>query len=284
MTAAHRVALIAVALAPLGCTSTTPPANRPDTGAGAISIGVRLAPQPVEVTGGGGTAELRVQDPGQPGGPRLIVTLVRAVPREPRDVCFGTYTTNESPEDGDLGCQVRGREPMVLSLTYQWIPRSSPVHRFIAIYGQAKPGIRQVELIGPSSRRTSLPLSAHRMFLAAFAPTARGALQLRLQFANGESFSHSLSLPLTAREAGPWPRLRRRGAVFDYEVGENIVTKTYRQIIRRFGPPLRSFTKPNHTRCVYYDTVGYQTGWSFCFKGQRIIGAAGNQPVPAGVH
>lgn len=182
---------------------------------------MRLAPQPVDVTGGSGTAELRVQDPGRPGGPGLIVTLVRAVPREPRDVCFGTYTTNENPEDGDVGCQVRGREPLVLTLASQWIPRSSPTHRFTAVYGQAKPGIRQVELMG---------------------------------------------------------------AVFDYEVGENIITKTYRQIIRRFGPPLRGFTKRQPTRCAYYDMVGYQDGWTFCFQGQRIIGAAGNQPAPPGVH
>jgi hypothetical protein len=88
--------------------------------------------------------------------------------------------------------------------------------------------------------------------MAAFAPTARGTVQLRLLLAN--------------REAGPWPRLRRRGAVFDYEIGENIVTK------------------PNQTLCVYYDTVGYQHGWSFCFRGQRIVSAAGNQPAPPDVH
>jgi len=67
-------------------------------------------------------------------------------------------------------------------------------------------------------------------------------------------------------------------------IGENIVSKSYRQIIRRFGPPLRSVTKPNQTLCVYYDTVGYQHGWSFCFRGQRIVSAAGNQPAPPGVH
>jgi hypothetical protein len=64
-------------------------------------------------------------------------------------------------------------------------------------------------------------------------------------------------------------------------IGVRLAPQTYHQIIRRFGPPLLSFTKPDHTRCVYYDTVGYQNGWMFCFKGQRIIGAAGNQPAPA---
>jgi len=209
---------------------------------------------------------------------------VPGVPREPRDVCFGSYIANESPEDGDVACQVRGREPLVLTVTDQYIPRSRPAVTFTAVHGLAATDVRQIELIGPGNRETSLPLSAHRMFLAAFAPTARGTVQLRLLLANGESFSHGLSLPLTDREAGPWPRLRRRGAVFDYEIGENIVSKSYRQIIRRFGPPLRSVTKPNQTLCVYYDTVGYQHGWSFCFRGQRIVSAAGNQPAPPGVH
>ncbi|HET7049812.1 MAG TPA: hypothetical protein VFI54_16240 [Solirubrobacteraceae bacterium] len=282
-----RVALIAVALASVGCassvTSTIAP-TRPAARARVISVGVRVVPRPVGVMGARGTAELWVLDPIRPRGPRLFVTLVRGVPREPRDVCFGTYTANESPEDGDVGCQVRGREPFVLTLSYQFIRRSIPVARFSAMYGQAAPGVRQVELIGPGDRETSLPLSAQRMFLVAFSPTARGAVELRLVFAHRGSSSHAFSLPLTSREAGSWPRLRRRGAVFDYEIGENIVTKSYRQIVRRFGPPLSSFTKRNHTLCTYYDIVGYQNGWTFCFKGQAMVGAAGNQPAPPGVH
>jgi hypothetical protein len=54
------------------------------------------------------------------------------------------------------------------------------------------------------------------------------------------------------------------------------------QIIRQFGPPLRSFAKRNHTHCLYYDIVGYQHGWTFCFRGQAM--AAGDQPAPPGVH
>jgi hypothetical protein len=219
----------------------------------------------------------------RPEGPRLFVTLVHDVPREPRDVCFGTYTANESPEDGDLGCQVRGPEPLVLTLSYQFIPRSSPVARFTAVYGQAAPGVREVDLVGPGDGETSLPLSTHRMFLVAFSPTARGTVRLRLLSANGGSFTHAFSLPLTDREAGAWPRLRRRGAVFNYEIGENISSESYRQIVQRFGPPLSSYTKRNRTLCTYYDIVGDENGWTFCFKGQAMVGAAGNQPAPPGV-
>jgi len=34
--------------------------------------------------------------------------------------------------------------------------------------------------------------------------------------------------------------------------------------------------------CTYYDIVGYQHGWTFCFRGQAMVAAAGNQPPPAG--
>jgi hypothetical protein len=214
----------------------------------------------------------------------LFLTLVRSVPREPRDVCFATYTANERRDDGNLGCQVRGREPLVLTLSYQFIPRSSPLARFTAAYGQAAPGVSGVELVGPGDRKTSLPLSAHRTFLVAFSPTARGVVRLRLLFANGASFTHAFALPLTDREAGSWPRLRRRGAMFDGEIGENITTRSYRQIIRQFGPPLHSFIERKRTLCTYYDIVGYENGWTFCFRGQAMVGAAGNQPAPAGVH
>ena len=287
MTVGCRVALIAIALALVGCGSNATPkvaAAKQASGVRTISVGVQVAPRTVGVMGALGTAELRAQDPARPKSARLLVTLVRGVPRERRDVCFGTYTANESPEDGDLGCQVRGREPVVLTVSYQYIPRSSPLARFTAVYGQVAPDVRAAELIGPGDRHTSLPLSVHRMFLVAFSPTARGAMQLRLLLANGTSFSHGLSLPVTDREAGSWPRLRRRGAVFDYEIGENIVTKSYRQIIRRYGPPLRSVTKRDGTRCIYYDIVGEPHGWMFCFKGQAMIGAAGNQAPPPGVH
>src|SRR6476646_1976345 len=115
MTAGSRVALIAVALALAGCASnasSTVTHARSGSGAPTTSIGVSVPPVPVEVAGARGTAELRVQDPARPKAPGLFVALVRGVPRALRDVCFATYTANESPEDGDVGCQVRGRGPL----------------------------------------------------------------------------------------------------------------------------------------------------------------------------
>jgi hypothetical protein len=249
----------------------------------AFAVGAPVSARPVEVMGTPGTAEVRVEDPARPASPPLFVTLGHAVAREPRDVCFGTYVANESPEDGDLFCQIRGSEPLVLTLGYGFIPYSEPVLRFTTVWGQVNSDVDRVELIGPGAT-LRLPLSADRMFMAAFSPSARGAVRLVAQLADGSSFTHAFTLPLTPGEAGVWPRLRRRGAVFNAGIGENIVTKSYRQIIREFGPPLSTFSRSRGVRCLYYDVVGYEHGWTFCFHRQTMVGAAGNQAPPPGVH
>ncbi len=212
------------------------------------------------------------------------MSLGRAVVREPRDVCFGTYAAGESPQDGDIGCQVRGSQPLVLMLADAYIPSSDPLARFTTVWGQVNADVAHLELIGPGATRLSLPLSIHRMFSVAFSPSTRGAVSLVAQLADGASFAHPFTLPLTDREVGAWPRLRRRGAVFDDEIGENIVTKPFREIIRDYGPPLGSFTGRHDTRCIYYDVVGQPTGWTFCFKGQTMIDASGNQQPPPRSH
>lgn len=61
------------------------------------------------------------------------------------------------------------------------------------------------------------------------------------------------------------------------------MTRSYNQIIR-FGPPLKAFTKSGGVRCIYYDVIGYPTGWTFCFHGPRMVGGAGNQRPPVGAH
>jgi hypothetical protein len=250
----------------------------------AFAVGAPVSSRRVEVMGTPGTAELRVDDPARPASPPLFVTLGHAVAREPRDVCFGTYVANESPEDGDVFCQIRGNEPLVLTLGYAFIPYSDPVLRFTTVWGEVNSDVDRVELIGAGATRVRLPLSADRMFLAAFSPSARGAVRLVAQLADGSSFTHTFTLPLTHSEAGAWPRLRRRGAVSNAGIGENIVTKSYRQIIEKFGPPLSTFSRPHSVRCIYYDVVGYEHGWTFCFRGQTMVGAAGNQAPPPGVH
>jgi hypothetical protein len=213
-----------------------------------------------------GTVELRVADPARPELPSLFVSLGRVVVREPKDVCFATYAANQSPEDGDAGCQVRGAQPLVLMLGTAYIAGSDPLASFTSVSGQVNPDVTHLQLIAPGATHLSLPLSSHRVFSVAFWPSVRGTARLVAQLADGGSFAHAFTLPLTHRELGAWPRVRRPGAVFNCEIGENVVTKSYRQIIRRYGPPLKTFATRHHTRCIYYDIVGYPTGWTFCSR------------------
>jgi len=239
-----------------------------------------VAPRKVEVMGIPGTLELRVYDPARAEQPPVLVTLGRHLAREPRDVCFGDWVANQSPEDGDVSCQVRGPEPLMLTLGSGAIPHSSPVARFTTLWGQAATSVTSIALVRSRGQPTPLPLSAHRMFLVAFSPWVRGAFTLVARLAGGGSFGHAFTLPLTRGESGAWPRVSRRGAVSNSGIGENIVQESYRQLVRQFGPPLRSFKRAHGVRCIYYDIVGYANGWEFCFHGQVMTAAQGNTPAP----
>ncbi len=266
---------------PAARTEPSPSALRPRL----VALGQPVHPRRVEVMGISGTVELRLEDPDAAAPAPLFLTLGRFVAHEPRDVRFGVYTANESPEDGDVGCQVRGSEPLVLTLGEQYIPGPRRVQPFPVLYGQAGVGVTTADLIGPGATRRPVPLSAHRLFLVAFSRAAQGEFRLSLQFANnGRTLQHALELPVTPVEQGAWPRVRRRGAVFNYGIGENIVTKPLDQIVKQFGPPLRSYGQPHGVRCIYYDIVGYDRGWTFCFKGQVMTAAAGNQVAAAQGH
>ena len=195
----RRVALLAVSLLVISCGSgDAEKANQRQAAAlvGVIAVGEPLRTRELEVTGRQSTVELGVKDPARPASPSLFVALVHTASREPRDICFGTYAGSQSPMDGDVGCQVRAAAPLVLVLGENFIPGSSPVQRFITVYGQAERPVARVELVRPGARQVSLPLSAHRLFLAAFAPAARGIVQLRARLADGATFSHAFSLPL----------------------------------------------------------------------------------------
>jgi len=281
---ACRAALAVVLLIAAGCASSaTRSAHAPTRApAEALAVGKPLAPLPTEVMGIPGTRELVVHDPARPSAPPVFVTLGRKVPREPRDVCFGSYVANESPEDGDVICQVRGSEPLILTLSDAFIPHSVPVLTFMTIWGQASADVIGVQLLGPGGARTPLPLSVHRMFLVAFSPAAPGTYRLSARLTDGTAFTHVFELPLTRGELGGWPRITRRGAVFsDAPIGENIVSKSYAEIINELGPPLETITRPDGVRCIYYDIVGYENGWLFCFRGEQMVGAAGNQAPPS---
>jgi hypothetical protein len=63
---------------------------------------------------------------------------------------------------------------------------------------------------------------------------------------------------------------RPPGFVYNDEVGENVVSAPYDRIIELFGPPAS-----RHGRCIKYNVVGQpHRHWEFCFKGQRMTGAA----------
>jgi hypothetical protein len=249
-----------------------------------VAVGKPVPGRVVMVLGSAGTIELSAADPGRSRSSSLFATLIRAVKREPGDVCFGVYASNESPEDGDVGCQVRGHDPLVSRVGEVPIPGRVRAVLTTYLLGQAPSDVTRVQLIGPSGTQ-ALPLSTHRMFLARFASATRGTVRLVAEFSDGRRFARAFNLPISGLHAdGRSRRYRRPGAVFNGEVGENIVSQSYRQLVNRFGNPLRTFAGRSAELCAYYDVVGYSTGWVFCFKHGAIVSAAGSQTPPAGVH
>jgi hypothetical protein len=249
-----------------------------------VTVGEPVHGRVADVLGSAGTVELSAADPTRSSRPSLFVTLIRAIPREPRDVCFGVYAGNENPADGDVGCQVRGADPLVSSVGEAAVPGRVQASFATYVLGQAPSDVRRVELFGPGGVRM-LPLSTGRVFLARFALATRGRVRVVATFADGHRFTRSFNLPLSrGRASDRNPRYRRPGAVFNDEVGENIVGQSFRGIVSRFGAPLKTFWGNGGARCAYYDVVGYPTGWVFCFMHGVMVSAAGNQTPPAGVH
>ena len=95
--------------------------------------------------------------------------------------------------------------------------------------------------------------------------------------------TRSFTLPLPPRWSLRRSRhpVRRAGAVFDDEVGENVVALTRDQVVRRFGAPAAERTEHGR-RCAYYEVVGQaRRGWRFCFaRDGRMRGASGNTALP----
>jgi hypothetical protein len=95
----------------------------------------------------------------------------------------------------------------------------------------------------------------------------------------GGSVTRTFSLPLRHHPSHPH---RRRGAVFNDEVGESILQRSYANVVRHFGPPA-AIHREHGSRCAYYEVVGDGAiGWRFCFAGTgRMISASGNQRLPS---
>ena len=210
----------------------------------------------------------------------VLSTLVNPVAREADDVCFGVYTAGEDPVDGDVLCSVRGHGRLVSVIGEDSIPGAGPLSYLV---GQAPPGGLRIELLGLDGSR-KLRLSAAHMFLATFTQAARGLVALRATLSDGQPLTNAFTLPLSSAQMQAFSdRYRRPGAVFNDEIDENIVGTPYRQIVKRFGQPRATLSNRHGERCVYYDVVGYDTGWSFCFKHGTMTAAGGNQIPPPGV-
>jgi hypothetical protein len=64
---------------------------------------------------------------------------------------------------------------------------------------------------------------------------------------------------------------RPRGYIYNDEVGENVLIAPYDRIIQVFGPPAI-----RHGNCIEYKIVQRPSDhWKFCFRGQKMISAAG---------
>jgi hypothetical protein len=150
------------------------------------------------------------------------------------------------------------------------------------VAGIAPPDIGRIAVSGPGGH-WELPLSAHRAFLVLYAHGVRGRVRVIAYRRQGGWFTSTFSLPLRGRiNRRPSRPHRRSGAVFDDEIGENILQRSYTTIVRDFGPPAAT-DRAHGSRCAYYQVVGQGAiAWRFCSAGTgRMISASGNQHLPS---
>jgi hypothetical protein len=245
-----------------------------------VAVGMPVPVRGVKAGAASGALQLQAVGLGRSSHWGVLATLVNPVAREPDDVCFGVYAASEDPVDGDVLCSVRGHGRLVGVIGGSSIPGAGPLSYLV---GQAPPGVIRVELLGLNDSR-ELRLSAAHMFLATFAQAARGRVRLRATLSDGRKLTNAFTLPLSSAQMQAFSdRYRRPGAVFNGEIDENIVRTPYREIVKRFGQPLATLSNSHGERCVYYDVVGYDTGWSLCFKHGTMTAASANQIPPPGV-
>ena len=248
-------------------------------GSSLVALGTPVAVRDIKAGAASGALQLQAVGLGRLSHDGVLATLVNPITREAEDVCFGVYTTGQDPVNGDVLCGVRRHGTLVTVMGESSIPDAGMVRYLI---GQAPPGVQRLELIGLGGSRT-LRLSAARMFLATFRDPAHGPVELRATLSDRRNVTSTFTLPLSSAQMRAFSeRFRRSGAVFNDEIGENIVGTPYGQIVKRFGPPLATLSEGGGERCVYYDVVGYTTGWSFCFRHGTMTAASGGQTPPPG--
>jgi hypothetical protein len=243
-----------------------------------VSIGRPIAPRRVTVPGPG-TVELRALSPTGNGRPTWLAIVLSTPGADPRDVCVATGLAQRSLDEANTYCAVRAPAAATF-VARDGIPdRYGPAPTVVS--GVAPPGVRAVRLTGAGGTRP-LPLSAHRAFLAVFAPSVRGRVRI-VSVGRAGVATRSFVLPLPSRWSLRRSRHphRRPEAVFDDEIGESIVALSYDEVVRRFGAPAAVRTEEGR-RCAFYEVVGRaRRGWRFCFAADgRMLGAAGNTRLP----
>jgi hypothetical protein len=207
---------------------------------------------------------------------------MRPPPGRPRDTCVTVGLVAEDLAEADTSCDVSAPGTGVVSfLEGPGIP-----DRFgrapTLITGVAPPDVQAVRVEGVGGTHT-LSLSAHRAFVAVYSPDAHGKVRLVSQLADGRIVVRSFKFPVPDRYyMSPHHEHRRRGAVFNDEVGEPITQLSSRQIVHHFGPPA-VLRREHGFRCAYYEVVGATNdGWRFCFGrgGHMDGGARGGTPPP----
>jgi hypothetical protein len=240
-----------------------------------VSIGHPTAPRPAQVQRGG-TLELEASAVGSPRSPGFRLVVLRAPGADARDLCVATAPVGIGRGEANAECDVRVFGLAAIFVEQPGVPdRLGPEPTVVA--GIAPPDIARIAISGPGGY-WKLPLSKHRAFLALYAHGIRGRVRVIAYRRGGGSFTRTFSL--RSRHTNRHPH-RRRGAVFNDEVGESILARSYTNIVRHFGPPA-AVDREHGNRCAYYEVVGEgAVGWRFCFAaGGRMISAAGNQPLP----
>jgi hypothetical protein len=173
-------------------------------------------------------------------------------------------------------CAVRAHDRSFVSATEPGVSDrfgASPT----VIAGVAPHGVKRVVLHDSDGRRVTLALSTHRAFLALVRPRLRRRVWVISESSSGHVSTRRFSLPVPAVQRHP---VRRRGAVFNDEIGETITSRSYAQVVRRFGRPARERTE-GAERCAYYEIVGRSRAWRFCFGSRgRMVGANGGARLP----
>jgi hypothetical protein len=168
-----------------------------------------------------------------PDGSHVLLAYPAGDDVDPRDVCFTVALKEEDPAEADENCEVRGAGVTMFShVKGPWV-----------VAGYAGASVEKVTVDG-----VELPLSRHRGFLALLPPGARPTIA-----------------PV------PQHRVRRRGVVFNDEVGENIMQLSETQILSRFGEPAA-----REGSCLRYELVGHSDrGFRFCFERGAMTRAFG---------